>query len=242
MSILLRLQDILILTTQGTLGTSGVQRLPLPSAVGRSAVRSSMGGPSAAGPSAASHLTSGPSIAGPSTQSVDHSHPPDSGTDHDNTAQTTKHMKKVIDNLARESLKRALFNNSLMLSGEKLVSQLDDAITDALSQNKGMPYPFSESKTNIALDLAKKWTSKDGSTLKKNLRMAVLNIRNDIKRLARTIALSSWGLSPNFESQIEDIVAYRRDLVAALIQNYDHVHTQTAVSFFLPPILSSTKD
>ncbi|KAG2145714.1 hypothetical protein BD769DRAFT_1382603 [Suillus cothurnatus] len=71
-------------------------------------------------------------------------------------------------------------------------------------------------------------TSANTCDMRKSLRMVPVNLRNEIKRLARTIALCSWGLSPGLEEQIQDIVAYRRALVEALIQTYDHVDSSMA--------------
>jgi hypothetical protein len=96
---------------------------------------------------------------------------------------------------------------------------------------KACAYPFFQLKPHVALDTVNRWTEKHSCDMRKSLRMVPVNLRNEIKRLARTIALCSWGLSPGLEEQIQDIVAYRRALVEALIQTYDHVDSSMAVTF-----------
>lgn len=91
--------------------------------------------------------------------------------------------------------------------------------------------PFLQLKSHVALVLAEQWITENAHELKKSLRMVPVNLRNEIKRLARTIVLCSWGLSPGLGEQIQDIIAYRRALVEALIQTYDHVDSPMAVGF-----------
>jgi hypothetical protein len=63
--------------------------------------------------------------------------------------------------------------------------------------------------------------------------MVPVNLRNDIKRLARIIASGSWGLSPAFEDHMQDIIAYRAALVEAILNDYNHVDSGMAVNFHI---------
>ncbi|KAG1763646.1 hypothetical protein EV702DRAFT_1205545 [Suillus placidus] len=70
--------------------------------------------------------------------------------------------------------------------------------------------------------------SKNRGKARKSLRMVPVNLRNEVKHLVHAIALGSWGLSPGFDKQVQDIVAHQCALISALIRNYDHVDSAIA--------------
>lgn len=62
--------------------------------------------------------------------------------------------------------------------------------------------------------------------------MVGTNLRTEIKRLARIIALCLCDLSPRLDDHIQDVVAYRIALVQALLLSDTHLDSSTAVSPF----------
>ncbi|KAG1874830.1 hypothetical protein F4604DRAFT_1924950 [Suillus subluteus] len=120
-------------------------------------------------------------------------------------------LSNAISDQVRERLKCSLLNENLMLHGDLLSLMVNDILVSAVM-----------GQINDQV-LAEQWVAENAQETKKNLRMVPVNLQNEIKRLACTIVLCSWGLSPGLDEQVQDIIACRRARIEALIQTYDHV-------------------
>ncbi|KAG0691767.1 hypothetical protein DFH29DRAFT_1010234 [Suillus ampliporus] len=115
-----------------------------------------------------------------------------------------------------------------MLRGEWLTSEVNDALVSAMMEQI--------SHKGLATD----WILKNSRGVLKSLKTVLMNLRNEIKCLARAIVLGSWGLSPAIEERVEDVAAYQSSLIEALIETYDHVHS-SMTPFGHPAIIQMTQ-
>ncbi|KAG1883597.1 hypothetical protein F4604DRAFT_1920098 [Suillus subluteus] len=130
--------------------------------------------------------------------------------------------------LSTQSSKVCAVQQKHDVAGESLASEVNDALVKSVMEqisDKGV---------------ATKWTSKNSHSALKSLKTVPVNLRNEIKQLAWAIVLGSWDLSLAIEDQVEDVTAYRRTLVEALLETYDHVDSDM-MPFANPAIIQMTQ-
>ncbi|KAG1730632.1 hypothetical protein EDD22DRAFT_960689 [Suillus occidentalis] len=130
-----------------------------------------MGGPS----------TAVPPTAGPLTLRRNTRRPADPSP-----SDNAQELSNLINDEACVEMKNLILNDDFMLRGNELLSAMDDAIIIAMMKH---------SPDQVT---TRQWIMKNSEKAKKSLRMVPVNLRNDIKHLARIIASGSWGLLPAF--------------------------------------------